>query len=83
MYRKRRGIFVNQYLLLLREDPNTGICVADKPFLQDLIVKMLSERREVQMGEDSFGVCYHLGFCMNIQETGEEVGETVHSMKCG
>lgn len=55
----------------------TGICVADKQFLQELLEEMLLERPEVadvQIEDDSFDVCYHLDFCVNCQAGAEENG---------
>lgn len=55
-------------------EKETGFCIGDKPFLQELIADMLSERQEVsdvQIGNDCFDVCYYLSFCVNCQEESE------------
>ena len=47
----------------------------DRPFLQELLDCMLSERpevAEVQIEDDRFDVCYHLDFCANCREKAEE-----------
>lgn len=48
----------------------TGLCVTDKPFLQELLGDMLCERPEVadlSIGDDCFDVDYYLDFCPNCQ----------------
>lgn len=51
-------------------EKQSGLCVAGKPFFQQLIGNMLCERPEVadlSIGENGFDVTYHLDFCRNLQ----------------
>ncbi|MEY8326038.1 DUF6329 domain-containing protein [Lachnospiraceae bacterium 54-11] len=52
-------------------EDETGLCVEEKPFLQETLADMLLSRPEVAdltIGEGQFDVVYHLDFCPNCQK---------------
>ena len=52
-------------------DGKIGLCVEEKPFLQETLADMLLSRPEVAdltIGEGQFDVVYHLDFCPNCQK---------------
>ena len=62
-------------LSFIELEEKNGLHVKDRPFLQELLDCMLSERpevAEVQIEDDRFDVCYHLDFCANCREKAEE-----------
>lgn len=67
----------NWILSFAELENKTGLCVTDKPFLQELLGDMLCERPEVadlSIGDDCFDVDYYLDFCPNYQaEQSEEM----------
>ena len=55
-------------------EKQSGLCVAGKPFFQQLIGNMLCERPEVadlSIEENGFDVTYYLDFCPNCQQESE------------
>ena len=65
----------NWSLSFMELEEKNGLHVKDRPFLQELLDCMLSERpevAEVQIEDDRFDVCYHLDFCANCREETEE-----------